>query len=128
MKPLCEVVSQDVLPAIREIVAKIMIEEYGFSQKIAAERMGTTQPAISQYMSKLRGQKSRIFKDYPKVMDSINELAEGISKGEITPDQITLRFCEICKIMVKGGLICKLHRDMYPCLGSCSICMDNKVC
>ena len=128
MKPLCEVVSQDVLPAVRALVAKKMVEEYGFSQKNAAEKLGTTQPAISQYISRLRGQKTKVFDDYPEVLEKINELAEGIAKGEVVSDQITLRFCEICKLMVKQGMICKLHRDMYPSLSSCSICMSGKVC
>ena len=128
IKPLCEVVSQDVLPAVRALVAKRMVESYGFSQKKAAERLGTTQPAISQYMSRLRGQKTRIFSDYPNVLEKINCLAEGIASGEITTEQTTLRFCEICRLMVKEGLICRMHRDMYPSLSACCICMESKVC
>jgi len=128
MKPLCEVVSQDVLPAVRALVAKKMIEEYGLSQKSAAERLGTTQPAISQYMSRLRGQKARVFNAYPAVLERISSLAEGVAKEEIKADQVTLRFCEICRLMLKEGIICKLHRDMYPSLSACNVCMDNKVC
>ena len=128
MKPLCEVVSQDVLPAVRALVAKIMIERHGFSQKSAAERLGTTQPAISQYMSRIRGQKTKVFNKYPRVMEKIGEFAEGIAKGEITPDQTTPRFCEICRMMVKEGMICELHREMYPSLCSCSICIDKRIC
>jgi predicted transcriptional regulator len=129
MKPLCEVVSQDVLPAVRAMVAKKMIESYGFSQKSAAQKLGTTQPAISQYISKHRGHKiSGVFKDYPRIIEKIDELAETISKDEATINQTTLSFCDICKLMVKEGLICKLHREMYSSLGTCSICMDNKVC
>ena len=79
-------------------------------------------------MSRIRGQKTKIFDDYPKILEKINELAEAIAKGEITPDQTTLRFCEICKLMVKEGLICKLHRDMYPSLSACCICMSGNVC
>ncbi len=125
MKPLCEVVSQDVLPAVRALVAKKMIETYGFSQKKVAEMLGTTQPAVSQYMRKLRGQKTRMFEDYPEVLERINGLTESIARGEIATEQITPRFCEICKLMLKSGLICRLHRDMYPSLGSCSVCMDK---
>lgn len=116
------------LPAVRALVAKKMIESHGFSQKVAAERLGTTQPAISQYMGSLRGQKSRVFNEYPKVMEKINELAEDIAKGETNTEQTTLRFCQICRLMLKEGLICKLHRDMYPSLGTCSICMGGNVC
>lgn len=128
MKPLCEVVSQDILPAVRAMVAKKMIESYGFSQKSAAQKLGTTQPAISQYMSRHRGHKTSVFNDYPRILEKIDELAETISKGETSTNQTTLSFCDICKLMVKEGLICKLHREMYSSLGTCSICVDNKVC
>jgi len=126
LKPLCEVVSQYVLPAMRALVAKKIVEDFNFSQKKAAEMLDTTQPAISQYMSRSRGQKTKVFDEYPEVLQKINELAEGIAKEEVKSDQITIRFCEICKLMVKKGMICKLHRDMYPSLGSCSICIDEK--
>ncbi len=128
MKPLCEVVSHDVLPSVRALVAKKMVESHGFSQKSAAEKLGTTQPAISQYISKLRGQKTKIFDDYPEILTKVNELAEAITRGEITAEQITPLFCEICREMVRQGMICKLHKEMYPSLGSCGVCMDGKIC
>ena len=57
----CETVSKSFLPTLRARVAKELISNYGFSQVKAAELLGTTQAAISQYMSKKRG--SQIFKE-----------------------------------------------------------------
>lgn len=124
MKPFCEVMVLEVLPGVRSMVARKLVDEHGFSQKIAAERLGTTQPAISQYKRELRGHKLKLFKNNPKVLDMINSIAERTASGELSPDQIVLEFCGMCKYLKSSGIACKIHRDMYPSLEKCRICLD----
>jgi len=124
MKPICEVMVLEVLPGIRAIVAKKLVEKHGFSQKIAAERLGTTQPAISQYKRELRGHKIKMFKNNPKVLEMIDSLTKRTASGELSQDQITLEFCGICKFMRSSGMVCEVHKKMYPSLENCRICLD----
>lgn len=124
MKPICEVMVLEVLPGIRAIVARKLVEKHGFSQKIAAERLGTTQPAISQYKRELRGHRIKMFKNNPRVLEMIDSLTKRTASGELSQDQITLEFCGICKFMRSSGMVCEIHKKMYPSLENCKICLD----
>lgn len=124
MKPLCEVTANQVLPFIRALVAKRLVEGYGLSQSKAAEKLGMSQPAISQYKRELRGSRTGL-KEYPKLLDMANSLARGVSDGSLNQEQATLEFCKICRYLKLEGIICKLHRDLYPNLENCNICLEE---
>ena len=126
MKPLCEVIVQEILPGVRSLIAKSLTEKYNMSQKQAAERMGTTQPAISQYKSNVRGVKSRLFRNNPKIMDLIDDLSKRLASGKVSLEQQTLSFCEICKELRFNGSACELHRAQDPSLETCQVCMENR--
>jgi predicted transcriptional regulator len=126
MKPACEIITLEVLPAFRAIVAKKLLDEYGLSQKQAAEKMGTTQPAISQYKRNVRGCRTGILSENPKIMAMIERIAKQLAGGEITSQDSILGFCEICKHMKFSGLACEMHRVQNPDLGTCAVCMENR--
>ena len=54
MDPQCEMVGKYILPIYRSLLARELVEKYDFSQTQAAKRLGTTQAAISQYLSSKR--------------------------------------------------------------------------
>lgn len=124
MKPLCEMMSLEVLPGVRAIIANLLISKYGLTQKQAAERMGTTQPAISQYRREHRG-RAKLLKRDPNFMDVINSITKRIASGELSPNQAGLEFCEVCKYMRSSGLACEIHRNMYPGLENCRVCLEK---
>ncbi len=123
MKPPCEAMVMHVLPSARAIVAKILVEKHGFSQKVAAEKLGTTQPAISQYKRLLRGNRTDVLKSDSRVMEILRSLADKAAKGEHYTS-VTEGFCELCKYMKSSGLLCEIHKKMYPSLEDCSICLE----
>jgi predicted transcriptional regulator len=57
MKLLCETVFTEILPVLRAIIAKELLEKYEMTQKEVAKILGVTQPAISQYKDGIRGNK-----------------------------------------------------------------------
>ena len=126
MKPVCEVMVSEVLPGVRAMVARKLVEDHGFSQKIAAEKLGTTQPAISQYKRELRGHRIKILKSNQKLLGMINSLAKRTASGEIDKDHVSLEFCVICKYMKSSGLACEIHRRAHPSLENCRICFEKK--
>lgn len=93
MKSVFEVVSQDVLPSLRALVAKRLMDS-GFSQKQIADRLGLSQPAISQYKRDLRGKRTDLFVDYPQMLDDANTIAKRVAEGEIGMDQATMEMFE----------------------------------
>src|SRR3972149_6305302 len=52
----CEVAAKSVIPALRAMVARELMEEYRMKQKLVAERLGVTQAAISKYRHQVRGE------------------------------------------------------------------------
>ena len=96
MKNFLDVLSQEILPGARAMIAKKLIEN-GLSQKQAAAKMGVSQPAISQYKRDLRGSKSEVFKGDPKLTNAVNHIATRLATGDITMHTATLELWAACK-------------------------------
>ena len=94
------------------------------TQKQAADLLGLTQPAISQYSREARGTKVKILEKEPEVMRMIDDLTSDIVSKNIDAKEIQAWFCEICRIIRKKGLICSLHEDLYPAIAPASVCPD----
>jgi predicted transcriptional regulator len=76
LKTWYEAVSNTILPAIRAIVAEILVKQYGYTQTAAARLLGVTQPAISNYLLNKRGNRGvRALKSDPKAMAIIEKIA-----------------------------------------------------
>ncbi len=50
-----ELASKSVIPAIRALIVKRLVKEYGMTQQEAAKLLGVTQPAVSKYLHQKRG-------------------------------------------------------------------------
>lgn len=109
MYPVCEVVARYVLPIFRSLVAKELIEKYNFTQLQVAEKLGTTQAAISQYVHSKRGYKGLDkFEDVlPTIQSAASEVARAIATGKINTDEIVSSFCKLCTSLREEGKILK---------------------
>jgi hypothetical protein len=88
------------LPVIRREITEKMINDFGLSQKEAAEKLGVTPAAVCQYLSKKRGKLNII----DKVMtEEITISAERIIKNN-NGNSIVTETCRICKVMRKKGV------------------------
>ena len=77
------------LPAIRAIIAKELVLNYGISQEEVARMMNITQGAVSQYIRKRRGKtiiKSKNLENY------IKELCENLKRGSNFEEEL----CKLC--------------------------------
>jgi len=101
MKPNCEQVVQDVLPVVRALIAKKLIENYRLSQVQVAKKLGMTQPAISHYKRDLRGSKSGFVQKNPEAIKIIDSITKGIAKGELDTEKQGMEFCKVCKALYK---------------------------
>jgi len=91
----CEYIVWNGLPIIRRGIALSMINDFGLKQKDAAEKLGITPAAVSQYISGKRGKFDINDNDLYK---EINISAERIiENGE---EMLTLETCRLCKIFI----------------------------
>jgi uncharacterized protein len=87
----CEDAIWYVLPQIRADLAKELVKG-GISQKEAAERLGITASAVSQYLHKKRGINKDLSEDYNKM---ISEAARQLRSGG--SDEVLSRLlCQCC--------------------------------
>ncbi len=130
MKPPCEIVVKSILPAIRSILVKDLMEKHELTQMEIAERLGITQPAVSQYLKSARGfsrTKENLVKS--RTLSKLKKLSKKIYEEEIEKARIIKNCCEICKSMKKKRLLCDLHFENEPYLKkeNCTICENENI-
>jgi hypothetical protein len=125
MKTPCEIVVKTLLPTVRAEIARRLVSKHGMNQAEAAEKLGVTTAAVSQYLSERRATKRDLepFRSQ-QFRILIQESAAKIASS--TTEMETMReFCSLCCKIRSKGLICELHREASPGLDDCSICMQD---
>jgi predicted transcriptional regulator len=122
MKHYCEVIAQNVLPTVRALLAKTLMEKHGLTQKQTAEKLGISQAAISQYSRELRGFKIKNLQKNKNIISEIESLANKLIKNSERPEVIMLNTCKICKEIRKSKLICEIHKELNSNLKNCELC------
>jgi len=89
--------------------------------KRCCKKLGMTQPAISQYKRELRGKKKLI--DDNEILQQIKNIASKVASGELDSNSATMEFCDICKLVRKKKLICKMHMTSLS-IKNCTMCDD----
>ncbi len=92
---ICEFMIWNGLPMIRREIAESMINNFGLTQKEAAEKLGVTPAAICQYLSKKRGNNIEISNEI--IREEIKTSAKHII--EDGDGRVIEETCRICKIM-----------------------------
>jgi predicted transcriptional regulator len=117
MDPQCEIIGKYVLPIFRSMLAKELVQKYHLSQTEAAKKLGTTQAAVSQYLSSKRAYKGtdQVKQYLPQIQVMASETAQKLVSAEIAAKDVTFDFCRLCatfctKDSVKTGV---LNPDYY---------------
>ncbi|MEM2104538.1 MAG: transcriptional regulator [Candidatus Bathyarchaeia archaeon] len=120
MKPPCVIVVKYLLPAIRVLVTRELLEKHNMRKIEASEKMELTPAAITQYFKGERGGVlAREIRQSREAMEMISKLAEVLAKEKATPESIIEKLCEICTAVRYEKVICKLHREDLPALKEC---------
>lgn len=95
----CEVVSRNLLPAIRAALATTLVRNYKLSGYEAAKMLNLTPAAISNYLAGRRGNK---YLDYimsdEETLKAINALAKMLVKSnERSADDVVRVTCDLCR-------------------------------
>jgi predicted transcriptional regulator len=112
MDPQCEIIGKYVLPIFRSMLAKELVQKHKLSQTQAAEKLGTTQAAVSQYLSSKRAYKgiNHVEHYLPKIQEMAAETAEKLVNKQIASQDVTFDFCRLCatfctKDHIKTGIL-----------------------
>jgi predicted transcriptional regulator len=118
-----EIASKSVIPAIRAMVVRRLVDEYGMTQQQAACLLGITQPAVSKYMHNKRGIAIRL-DGIDRVNEAASKIAAMLVSGKAGQVQIMSKLNDVSVQVRKSRLMCDLHRRLEPGLnlGGCRIC------
>ena len=100
-KTSCEEIVKGYLPAIRSLIAKQLTTQYGLSQIQVAQKLGTTQAAISQYLSSRRGMKtSKQLIENTQLREALEQATSEIAKSD-EQNTFSIKLCNLCSIIRK---------------------------
>ena len=105
------------MPALRRELAKMLIKDYGMSQKKVSEIFRITESAVSQYLKSKRGHELR----FPKGgLEEIKKTAEKISLDLGDANEQLYRLC----VKFRGtNNVCDFHRKQDKTLPKdCDLC------
>jgi len=107
------------------MMATELMNKHSLNQAQAAKLLGISQPAISLYQKKLRGNSLDLWND-TDITDSVAKQAEFLVNGGNESNSILAWFCGVCKTLRSKGYLCKIHKDMDPTMDvdNCDFCKN----
>ncbi len=122
----CEVGVKTVLPAIKALLARTIVEKHGMKEKQAAEILGLSQSAISRYVTKGRGNIIAI-ENVAEVQTLIDQMTAFLMHKPDQKMEILKLFCQTCKIIREKGLMCQLcQKNAYKTwIETCAFCRST---
>ncbi len=124
----CEVAAKSVIPAVRAMVARQLIEDYGLKQELVAQRLGVTQAAVSKYVHQIRGEAVEL-QSAEEVRKITQAITETLSK-DVDPLEVSQRFCQASTDIRALGLMCETCHRVDPAwdVEHCTICFGHHGC
>jgi len=109
-----EIETKTLIPALRAILAKKLMESYNIQEEDISKMLGVTQAAISNYIRGTRGNPELITKllSIKEVSDMIDEIASNLSTNmAYTPASLS-KFIGLCNYIKSSLLICDIHHNL----------------
>ncbi|SRR5579883_2679956 len=109
-----EIEAKSLIPAVRAILAKKLIQEYSLKEEDVAKVLGITQAAVSNYVRGTRGDLDLISKlgSVREVMRMVDDIARDLAADKAYTPNTMAKFFELCNYMRYTLLICDIHHSM----------------
>ena len=109
----CEVGVKTVLPAVKAIMARQIVEKHGLNEQQTADLLGLSQSAVSRYISKERGNLLEI-NGSTEVLVLIDQMVTSLIKEPDNKTEVLTLFCQICTSIREKGLMCPFCQKEMP--------------
>ena len=121
----CEVGVKTILPAVKAILARTIVEKHGLKEKETANILGLSQSAVSRYMNRGRGNLIEI-ENSIEVSTLIDQMVTFLVKEPHKKREIMDLFCQTCKTVMEQGLMCilcqkEMHKEWAE---TCTFCKE----
>jgi len=124
LKLPCEVAVRSVIPAVKALIAKELMEEQGLKQEQVAEILGISQSAVSKYSRKVRGHAIKV-DDIEEVQPFINGMVTLLLHRTPQRAEMLGLFCQACVAIRKTSLMCAFCQksDLNVKIEECRFCI-----
>jgi predicted transcriptional regulator len=118
-----ELASKSVIPAIRALIVKRLVDEHGMTQQEAAKLLGVTQPAVSKYLHEKRGAAIRL-NGIKEIDQATTDIAKMVSSKKVKPVEVMSKIEAACEYVRRNRYMCDLHKRLEPGIdvNSCHVC------
>jgi len=109
-----EIETKTLIPALRAILAKRLIEEHGIREEEVSKLLGVTQAAISNYIRGTRGDPILITKllAVKEVAEMVDDICSNLASNmAYTPASLS-KFIGLCNYIKSSLLICDIHHNL----------------
>jgi predicted transcriptional regulator len=103
-----------VLPAVKAIMARSIVEKHGYNEKQAANLLGLSQSAVSRYVGRERGANLLAIENSSEVVDLIDQMVLSLLEKTQDKTKILELFCQTCTAIRKLGLLCPKCQEQMP--------------
>jgi predicted transcriptional regulator len=124
----CEIAVKSVIPAVRALMAKELVEKHGLKQEEAAEILGVSQSAVSKYTRKVRGYVIKV-DDLEEIEPLIDEMIDLLVSGTYRREALLKCFCQTCVLIRKTSLMCQFCQkaDQKINIEECGFCLKSNM-
>ncbi len=110
----CEVGVKTVLPAVKAIMARSIVEKHGYNEKQTADLLGLSQSAVSRYVGRERGHNLVAIENTADVLALIDEMVVSLIKEPQNKAKVLELFCKTCTTIREKGLMCPKCQTEMP--------------
>jgi len=109
----CEVGVKTVLPAVKAIMARSIVEKHGLNEKQTANLLGLSQSAVSRYVGRERVNQLSL-DNSNEVLTLIDRMVLNLLKQPNNKAEILKLFCQTCQAIREQGLMCsRCQKEMH---------------
>ena len=102
-----------VLPAVKAIMARQIVEKHGLNEQKTAELLGLSQSAVSRYIGRERGNLLKI-EDSTEILALISQMVTSLIKEPDNKNEVLKLFCLTCQAIREKGLMCSNCQKEMP--------------
>ena len=120
----CEIAVKSVIPAVKALLAKELVEKRGLKQDEVAEILGISQSAVSKYTRRVRGYVIKV-NGIEEIEPLIDKMIGVLVSGTSQRGEFLRFFCQTCITIRKTGLMCQFCQKTDPKIKveECSFCL-----
>jgi predicted transcriptional regulator len=109
----CEVGVKTVLPAVKAVMARSIVEKHGLNEKQTADILGLSQSAVSRYIGRERGNLLEI-EGTTEVIALIDQMVTHLIEQPDNKAEFLKLFCQTCQTIREKGLMCAHCQKEMP--------------